>query len=455
MFGIGLTNIGCSAAANQIFNPSIIPNLTLWLRGSSQGFSDAAGTIPSISPNGRVRNMPQPSPLTGSWLSASDVNAPFCTPGGLDFTPVTSNGTSIFQPVGTTLTSNSCTLAIAFESYQPEDMPQYNGLMIGSDSQVWGPWIFTGQLRSYYNTGTTWIAGGSVMPLNTPCVAIYRYSPTGITIDYSVNGVVKSQLSLITTINSHSINLISQYVSSAGNYHGKISHQIAYNRTINDTETATLLSGLASISAPAGYPLNCPLIATSGDSISIGTGTSTLQQGMFTIMMPNIWPTAPAKLLLGGVGGQTIAGAVSRYPTIQKPRYSASRTKNIMIAQIGTNTLSVTTPASTVLASYFAHCDTMRADGWKVIACTILPRSDINITNPNWTTDRAAYNSGIVANWAQHADALCDFASVSGMGADGNETNTTNYNIDKLHPKATGYVLLEPTIRAAVLSLLP
>lgn len=102
------------------------------------------------------------------------------------------------------------------------------------------------------------------------------------------------------------------------------------------------------------------------------------------------------------------------------------------------------------IASVKAYCLEMKTDvsGLKILIHTILPNTGSAFVN----TNRAIANPAIVSD-STYYDGIVRFDLVSGMGADGDELNTTNYS-DGIHPTLTGHGLLRSSHQTGLESLL-
>ena len=128
--------------------------------------------------------------------------------------------------------------------------------------------------------------------------------------------------------------------------------------------------------------------------------------------------------------------------------YDAKRRKNIAVVWEVTNDLvnnGVT--ATTAYNNYVNYCTALRNAGWKVVAVTVLHRSNNSTLNTNIDT----VNTNIRANWSTFADALADPAAVANLS---NETNTTYFQVDQVHLNATGNTEAMNVIYPQVLKLL-
>jgi hypothetical protein len=103
---------------------------------------------------------------------------------------------------------------------------------------------------------------------------------------------------------------------------------------------------------------------------------------------------------------------------------------------------------ATYTAALAAYCDARRTAGYKMVLCTILPRG-----GGGFNTARNSVNTTIRGWVGTHIDAVCDFAADPNMGADGQNTDTTYYDGDAIHPNATGQARLETIYRAVINAL--
>lgn len=160
-----------------------------------------------------------------------------------------------------------------------------------------------------------------------------------------------------------------------------------------------------------------------------------------------------------GVSGSSLANLVSRasVATAVVPPSPGSR-KFIASVLIGANDLR-TYPGATdaaAAAAYttalFAYYATLKAAGFLVVGCTILPVSGTaNDTEHN--ARRAIVNANIVAAVGDEIDAVADFADDATMGPDDSFTESAEHWTDGVHPDASGHAILAPIYAAAVNSL--
>jgi lysophospholipase L1-like esterase len=436
------------------FSPQSIANLALWMDGRAATFSDAGGTTAATDPAGRVRRIDQPAPLTGSWLASADAVRAFREPGSLYFQPNgTASGNNISQPVGPTVTGNNATLAVSFVL---RDLPApFNAAIIyGAGGGTWGfdlAGATTTALR-VRNQGVTWTTNIAVPEL-VACSIVMRATSSGMDLSDNFGGITGTA-SLTQALGSAAIGSFVAGLGSGGTFQGSISQIAIYNRAISDAERAALLAFMVANSPPTAFPTGAPLVQISGDSIAAGFNVDKHLQSWPFKMVNNLYATAPSvRLFDSAIAGWTIAQMATDYPTWVKPNYSTSRTRNILIAAGATNSMAFgTLTAAQVLAAYYAYCDQARADGFLVVSCSVLPRTDAGIRG-TFEADRGTFNSDLAANHAAHSDAYADVASIVGMSTP-TDTTGTNFTADHVHPSAAGHALIEAVVRTAVLSLL-
>ncbi len=152
-----------------------------------------------------------------------------------------------------------------------------------------------------------------------------------------------------------------------------------------------------------------------------------------------------------GLSGDTISGMQSEYATEVAPLYSSYRPFNIVGAYEFTNSLSSSAVLNATLAAYWNYCDTVRADGFQLVAVTPTAWHSTNVTveagyQALWPLMRA--------QWTSHADALADPAILTVFDEDADTTNTTYYNADRLHLVAAGSTLVADLVQTQVEALM-
>lgn len=196
-----------------------------------------------------------------------------------------------------------------------------------------------------------------------------------------------------------------------------------------------------------------------GNSLVAGSGVTTIFETVSYVtaeLLNN--PTVICEHINGGIGGQTTTEMISRFTSYDLFLRDDSKVKNIYIPFEITNDMILPTGALTntqVYDNYVALCNLARAQGFYVIACTILPRSSaIVLSNrPTFEADRQIINQLIRDNYTTFADGIADVGADPTIGDAGDETNTTYY-ADLTHLNATGTRILADYFADAIALLL-
>lgn len=441
------------------FPSTVVPSL--WLDGRLPAYSDAAQTVIAIAPFGRVNKAIQPYPLTGSWTAPNTTNARPWREGvsflceTVPYTGVPNRGLSLTAPVAATLPRNGATVGFSFCSR--DILPagfQQRGLLIGADNttgDIWGVAI---------TNGTFYLNASNAQQINTslpvaPSVhvaGVATWTAAGMAIKLRIAGV-DSTFSYSGAVAAGTINQLAAGsmapVFNEG-LNASVSQIIGVSRAITSAEVDSLLAWLEAHPPDAAFPTDANLVAVSGDSIAQGFGLPTSAYSYPFLMQPSVEALGPKmRLLNGAVSGYTVAQCQALFNSTIAPLYSAARSRNVLMVQCATNSMAFgSLTAAQVLAQYYALCDQAKAQGWRVIACTVLPRTDGGIRG-TFEADRLTFNADVVANFGAHARGLCRFDTVAGMSTVG-DTTGPNYSADHVHPNATGAALLAPTYLAAI-----
>lgn len=439
--------------------PSAIPDLALWLDGNADAYSDIDENNVTTAPYGRVRSVPEASPLTGSWQAfTTSLQRPVREAGAFGLRPVVDPyGYGLKDTAGTIQTDNS-TLAIAFRSLVG-DGGSANGAIVapvGASSQQQGIYFVGAGVGLYLNH--TQYALKKLISRASAAVIIVRFTPQGATVDYDINGLRSSETVAAPVTSETAAHFMLGYDShNNGGMYGYVSQVVGVNRAVSDDEKTGLMNWLEQQPLPDAFPVTKPLVSVMGDSIANGDQVANFDSWAFK-MLGDLNDINPDIQMLNaatnGAGIPKVRG--SDYSDYVLPYFSAARKTNILILAAGTNDLANANDLNDMLTRYYSLLDSARATGYKVVACTILPRSNAGMVAglAGFETTRAAFNADIVKNWAMHADALADVAAIPGMGAAGDSDNTKYYSADKIHPITAGHALLEPVYLAAVKGLL-
>lgn len=149
-----------------------------------------------------------------------------------------------------------------------------------------------------------------------------------------------------------------------------------------------------------------------------------------------------------GVAGQTV-NAMNGDAAAQVDTLLRLYEKRICVLWGGYNDFATdAASAATIEARLWTYCDARRTAGWKMVVCSELPAN-----NAGWQAVRDTLNTGIVANYASHADALCPLGADATMGPWAARLDTTYYS-DATHPTDAGYAIIAGLVATAVASVL-
>lgn len=420
----------------------------VWLDGRYPVYSDAAGNVQVGS--GLIRRANDNPSLAGVWLSENDPQRPSRDVGiRCDFLAGSGFG-QLLRAASTSVSLTDHTLVCQFV---PRIAVPNMGLCATSTTNLG---LFTsGNALGFFANGSP--SQFSLLPLGLAQknTVVVRGTPTGTKGSLMTGGLVTSDTvaAVITpgTTGGNGWHLAANFGNMLG-FYGSINQFLVINRAVSDAEVLQLLAWGDALGSSDGYATGNSIVNITGDSIATGIVQVAPNAGWPGVMLQNLragaFPTV--ETCNTAVSGSGIAPTT--YANIRP--YSDSR-KNVTILAGGTNDLANgTSTAATLTAAYFAACDDLRSKGQRVVAATLLPRSDGMVVSQSvFDAARATFNANI-RNGSSHYNGLADVAQVTGMGADGNSNNATLYSADKVHPIAAGHALLEPTYRAAAISLL-
>ena len=153
-----------------------------------------------------------------------------------------------------------------------------------------------------------------------------------------------------------------------------------------------------------------------------------------------------------GYTGTQVSAMTTDAPTNLDPYYDATNyTKNVCVLWGGTNDLYFGATAATTISRIQAFCTARKSAGWKVVLCTLTPRSG-GSTPGSFEADRQTVNTAIRAMTPTYADAIADIAADSRIGDAGDETNATYY-YDLVHMTPVGYAIVAGIVKAAILTV--
>jgi lysophospholipase L1-like esterase len=456
------------------FSPRALTNLVGWF-GPGSTYTASSGLVSAVS---------DLSATGGNW-TASGATKPWVDPAaltsengqGLYFDSLSNQ--KLFAPAGTVVNHQDFCFGLSGILYD-----SFGGLMIGgancSDGNgsflLWNnggalSFPLASDLFVYTRLFGTGQAGYNTALAPSPYLRlaiIVQGTATTLTVSYSVNGGAWQTYSSTTTLPATNLN--TWYLG--GSALGKDQQMHVVDCIIAASQSGSNLTRLQSYLNRWSFTNTIvaedrPFILWAGDSIMRGVGlnTATCPPGVAT---KSLYSTKPVRHVNYAVAGYTIAQSQSQYTTYVPALYSAGRSSNVYVAGVGTNSLYFTSSGVTVaqaFTQYVSLCQTARAAGWKVVAATILPRSDTQASvSPTFEADRQSFNAAVLSTalsggtvfgstYSRFADAVADPASDSTIGQQGQSDNTTYYQ-DKVHPTAAGAAILANYYATAIQGLI-
>jgi hypothetical protein len=195
-------------------------------------------------------------------------------------------------------------------------------------------------------------------------------------------------------------------------------------------------------------PSQVPCVVLAGDSIARGFLLESNRSAIWSFTAQQaLDATQPVNLINAALSGAGIANMVTAYPTTMAPFYDGARSRNVLVGAIGTNDMAtLNKDGPTTLADYFAFLDSAKASGWRIVACSVLPRTGTG-HDATFETARLYFNSAVAAQWAGKGyHAFADVAAITLM----QNPADTLYYLDAIHPTFLGNTQLEPVYRAAI-----
>lgn len=235
---------------------------------------------------------------------------------------------------------------------------------------------------------------------------------------------------------------IGRYTTDVQPFVGDISEILVYNRALTLEERRQVSNYLST--KYGGLYGTVSRIIFDGNSLTAGTG-STAGNTYPEQVMANF----PGRTYWNyGVAGQTTtqmdADAAAQIDILKRNLYTG---QNIVIAWEITNELVAGVSATDAYNNFVTYCTNRRAAGFKVIACTVLPRSTAN--QEQFYADRLEVNTNIRANLASFADDIADFALDGRIGYDGAQNNPEYYS-DTTHMTDAGYGVADEIVTDAL-----
>lgn len=282
---------------------------------------------------------------------------------------------------------------------------------------------------SVRSAGSVESGNNQAVPTNVNTIGLTN---SATAVNFYARGAVRS---LGHTRSSTAIPRLTVGSSIAGGsaYNGmfRLFGMVVYNATLNSTDAPAVIASMdTAFAKPSAY--DYAVLAT-GDSIKEGSGGLLLRNDPSWMLEGVI---KRVELFNTAIHGQTLA---TDYATRTKAA-ALFRTgvTNVAFIEAGTNDLGASTTGSNLYTnSTTPYITYLKGLGYKVVICTILPRTGSSGWTAAMETERGNYNALVTANSAG-ADYVLDLTQNPTMG---NATNTSDTSLwtDKLHPTALGY----------------
>lgn len=234
---------------------------------------------------------------------------------------------------------------------------------------------------------------------------------------------------------------------------GDIAEILLIPRQLTGGETQNVGNYLAGRYGSGIWSNQTALVVYEGDSLTEG---DKLPSGAYPLTLQRRFTDVGVVPYIPAVSGQTLAQMQADYATQIKPLSQPSLgAKNICVLWGGTNdmvSVGGNQTAATTLSRFYTYADTLRADGFKTVGLTIIPRTDAAAPG-DFETKRQAFNADVDANWASHFDAIVQLHLDAMFDAAADSANATNYNADLVHLSATGYGHVADMVETALAAI--
>lgn len=218
-----------------------------------------------------------------------------------------------------------------------------------------------------------------------------------------------------------------------------------YSQTLSNTTTGPAV--VTALNAACEVPTAFQYTAVfNGDSILEGSGAARL---LNTVRQMGL--RKEGEVVNSAIHGTTLATQYSARTRFSTNLYNAGR-PCVFFMQAGTNDLASTAGATLYANTATPYVTYLKGLGYKVVICTILPRTGSSGWSAAMENERLAYNAAVVAN-AAGADLVLDLASDPVMGPTTACADTSLY-VDALHPATGGHARLASLYRAALQTVL-
>jgi len=230
--------------------------------------------------------------------------------------------------------------------------------------------------------------------------------------------------------------------------------------TTGGDQTADLLVWHPQLENLTGNPSQIPqeyarkdlrYLVVEGDSLTTGQGSS--GGNTYPKQLQDLYPTTQLVYFNVATSGQTLSDMTTDAAAQVDPKRDPSQPLCAVVIWGGTNDIYFGASGATAYSRLVTYCQARQAAGFKVVALTMLPRSNVGVP-VGFETDRTTFNTSVRADWRTFADALADVAADARIGDAGDELDTTYYDADKVHMNNTGYGVVAGIVRDALYTLI-
>jgi lysophospholipase L1-like esterase len=423
--GRGLS--GVAGGRRRAFSPSDVPGLQTWLKADVDVYSDA-GVTPAVN-GGSVYQWSDQSGNNAHILQSVSANRPTFR------APVSGDIGSIVFAAGQFLTNTAAFVGSAtklafyllLESIGNDgsvmlDTNQGTGLAIYKNSNIFA--------NSYGTSETYAVQQNAIMEL------IYdgTQATSSDRIKYLSNGYAwplsAPSASLPTALPSTQGVTLGRKYPTGYDWVGAIREMLVYSGSDYAVHRGDILAYLNTRNA-VGTRKNLLVV---GDSISVlPLGTSWPTQAQTDL-------TAAWQIVNFGRSGSLTSDFATGLPSMTRP--PTGHPKDVAVVLIGRNDCG-SAAAATIFANLSTIWATVRADGRKVIACSVFASNGINNTT---RTDLNVLIAAASAQW----DTFVDLAADARLAT---YTNLTYFQADGIHPTTAGATVIASLIEPAVLGV--
>jgi lysophospholipase L1-like esterase len=471
--GAGLLGLGFQAGA--AFNPASFGTCLLSLRGNKNLYTDAAQSVPAVNWNDQVQQWRDEREAQGGSSfpygnQATVASRPTLAPqafsvGGVQFTNQRLQLTGLSG-----VDISNCTLIVTgiLVTDYSQAIATVSPAFINVGTVAGGMTLMAFGVNSTLNVQPDANYGSAdhtvstlSLPLGPYTVLSLQSTGTGVVVD--VNG---TDGAASAAVGSSSVS--NGYVGDWSNtnstcYKVWLGRVLVYAPALSAANLLAVQQGLlAEASLNSLYPINYPLIAFMGDSLTEGVGHGTITPAQTYPAQTLALLTNPAGYLLAGLSGKTIDQVATAWGAGVDAHSLARRTGAQVVSYwAGTNDIAAGTSGATAYATYKTDAQKRKSAGWKVLVFTCMNNQQFTgaqqTQQGNFNTSLrgdftvATSNPNVwgAANGVTYADYLIDVQNETNLQ---NTANVTYFS-DGTHLTAAGYAIVAADVKTALNAL--